>query len=193
MGAATPTLPCKIWHPALRSPVIVQWIAPQEGPFKINVDGSSLSLRQAGSGWILRDSIGALILVWANSYGLASNIVVETQGLLDGIHHCYYSGFCDIYVESNLKILRKVTTGSLHVPWMIDSFVREICSLMSQGNILLMHIHREYGKVEDKCKRLVTDSDQAKTLAITANTKIGDALRSYPSPRAKQSLDLCND
>ncbi|KAL3500858.1 hypothetical protein ACH5RR_039951 [Cinchona calisaya] len=36
-------------------------------------------------------------------------------------------------------------------------------------------------------------NDQVKTLAITTNTKIGDALRSNPSPRAKQSLDLCND
>ncbi|KAL3513370.1 hypothetical protein ACH5RR_026087 [Cinchona calisaya] len=92
MGTVIPALPCKISHPTIRSPVLVQWIAPREGSFRLNVDGSSLRSKQVGGERVIWDSFGYLVLASANSYGLPTNMIAEARPFLHGIRH-YKLGF----------------------------------------------------------------------------------------------------
>ncbi|KAL3527838.1 hypothetical protein ACH5RR_012494 [Cinchona calisaya] len=94
-------LPCKVSRSPSLTSVLVKWILPPVGTFKLNFDGSSLSTDHAGGGRVLQDSLGSLILASVNRYGQATNMVVESRALLDGLHMCCVSGFLDICVESD--------------------------------------------------------------------------------------------
>ena len=45
--------PCKIYRP-----IIVKWLLPPRGRYKLNADGSSRLNSQSGCGWIIRDAYG---------------------------------------------------------------------------------------------------------------------------------------
>lgn len=71
-------------------PRLIAWKPPDEGLFKLNVDGrSSGNLGKSSGGGIIQDYRRNVVVGFAHFYGHATNTIAECHTLLDGLHLCH--------------------------------------------------------------------------------------------------------
>ncbi|KAL3537854.1 hypothetical protein ACH5RR_001220 [Cinchona calisaya] len=89
----------------------------------MNVDGSSLGTSRPGGGAILPDSSRHLISALSSYYGEATNMVIESWTLLDGLNMCNKMGISNVDVETDSEYLSKIVIGTIRAPkkWMLLS------------------------------------------------------------------------
>lgn len=112
--------------------LIVKWLRPQQGWYKLNVDGRSLGNPvSSGAGGAIRDYRGDLISGFAIHTGIHSNNFAEFMGLIQGLRIVRYPGLQNIEIiemDSKLVIdwIKKKRSGM----WYLKDFWEEMLRLL---------------------------------------------------------------
>ena len=77
---------------------MIRWQWPNEGVFKLNVDGSSFgNPGEAGFGGLVRGADGHWIFSFYGSVGFADNLLPELMAICNGLHIAWEHGYRCIY------------------------------------------------------------------------------------------------
>ncbi|KAL3513307.1 hypothetical protein ACH5RR_026024 [Cinchona calisaya] len=99
-----------------RVPCSITWPLPTFSFYKLNTDESSWgNSRAAEGGGIIRTSMGIPMAGFVLCFGFASNIVVESLALLEGIRLYLDEHLSPIIVETDSQILSDMIPGKAQV------------------------------------------------------------------------------
>ncbi|KAL3513306.1 hypothetical protein ACH5RR_026023 [Cinchona calisaya] len=151
----------------IRVPCSVTWPPPTFNFCKLNMDGSSRGhLGAAKGGGIFRTSMGIPMACFAQSFGFASNIEVESLALLEGIHLYLDKHQSPIIVVTDCQILCDMILGKARVPWSLYAIVSHAKYHMSHSPVQIVHSFKKANTVEDALSRYASSSLELASLAL---------------------------
>ncbi|XP_027118706.2 uncharacterized protein [Coffea arabica] len=128
---------------------LVRWIGPELWVLTLNTDGCSKgNPGTGGSGGVLRDSSGRLLLAFSAYLGETTSLHAETSALLIGLRECAQRGFGNVGVQLDSLVLVGILQKTFQCPWHIRRAVWQIWQLLGDSP-RVAHCYREANKVAD--------------------------------------------
>ena len=119
------------------------WRKPQGGFVKINFEGSKSS-QGAEGGFIIRNWDGKFIQTFAFNLGASSVLIAEVTAMRNGLQVGVRTGYPNIHIEWDNKVLIHAVQRWIHRPWEIQILVQDILAYVQLCNkIYIHHIFRE--------------------------------------------------
>lgn len=133
-----------------REMAYISWKFPEQGWFKINVDGASANNPgKAGGGGVIRNDTGCWVKGFCINLGMASNVAAELLAILQGLKLAWDLGIRRVHLETDsltgLELVMKEPRGSPH-----HNVIQEIRKqIKQQWECKVSHIWREGNQVAD--------------------------------------------
>ncbi|KAL6576622.1 hypothetical protein OROMI_010898 [Orobanche minor] len=99
----------------------VTWKMPVQ-QVKLNSDGYSLKSGSAGSGVVLRDQQGMVLLAKATYLSNMDSLEAEVRSLTIGMEAAYYQGYTEVQVEVDSLIFLKMLRKKIAIPWRLNTW-----------------------------------------------------------------------
>ena len=124
--------------------IVVKWLLSPSGRVKLNVDGSSLgNPGEAGSGGILRDELGRIILAYSCYLGTQNNTFAEISALLIGLRLCGYFDLCNVEVETDSILVYNWVSKKDKIPVKYSFMLQDVIQLMELIVLKMDYVYRE--------------------------------------------------
>ncbi|KAL5818299.1 hypothetical protein ACOSQ4_022141 [Xanthoceras sorbifolium] len=135
---------------------IIVWIPPQQGWFKLNIDGSRETAEgNIAAGGIIRDDAKNWVLGFALNRGKGSIMDAELWGIYEGLLLCWKAGFKKIIVESDSKeAVDLINTNSNDNSPFLSIILG--CKKLLEGDwsCSIIHTFREANRVADRLAKI---------------------------------------
>ncbi|PKU84839.1 Putative ribonuclease H protein [Dendrobium catenatum] len=122
--------------------ILVRWIKPSSGYYKLNTDGAFSNLK-AGVGGIIRDCRGNTIMAFAGPSVIRTACLAEILALKYGLNLCNTLGITNVWIELDAQTIIHYISGKGSANPLYLYIIREIKCLLYSFNFVLSHIHRE--------------------------------------------------
>ncbi|KAK9988891.1 hypothetical protein SO802_029130 [Lithocarpus litseifolius] len=146
MKAATEYFYCVGKWPASKrhSVILVCWYKPQEGWFKLNLDGASLGNPEKVGGGLIRDSYGRWIKGFMIYIGISTSIIAEFWALRDSLTLASQLGITHLAVELDAKVVVDLILSRKTPNSSYTSILNDCRYLLEQfQQIVIKHVFRE--------------------------------------------------
>ncbi|XP_059064974.1 uncharacterized protein LOC131857009 [Cryptomeria japonica] len=125
-----------------------KWSSPPPR-LKLNFDGVSRSGSVARGG-IIKDSLGNLVLAYAENFDSILSNMAEALALLGGLKMALGTNTKTLIIEGDSKLIIKATKGALGICWRIKNVIKDIWSMIVWlEDFQIQHIYREGNGVAD--------------------------------------------
>lgn len=124
--------------------VHVNWVAPPDGSFKLNTDGSH-SQGLSACGGLVRDSMGQFVRGFHCNLGATTSVSAELWGLVLGLRMARSLGILSLLVELDSKgVVNMVQLRRTHCVH-LQPLLEEACDLMyaADRSCSITHVFRE--------------------------------------------------
>ncbi|PKU67107.1 Putative ribonuclease H protein [Dendrobium catenatum] len=122
--------------------ILVRWIKPPTGYYKLNTDGVFSRLK-VGCGGIIRDCLGNTILAFAGPSIIKTVSLSEILALRYGLNLCNSLGITNVWIELDAQTIIQYIFGKGTANPLYFYIIREIKLRLSSFNFTISHIHRE--------------------------------------------------
>ncbi|XP_073133701.1 uncharacterized protein [Henckelia pumila] len=140
--------------------VIVRWLKPPPGFFKLNVDGSSKgNPGESSVGGLVRDSSGRTLGFFSEFIGPGSNVRAELWAVWRGVLFCSDHSLFPLWIETDSQIAIQILR-SRRCRWDLDHIVSRTRILVRHRPVYFSHIYREGNSVADALARHAHDHQQ---------------------------------
>lgn len=131
--------------------IMVSWIKPTLGRYKLNTDGSCLQENgKIGGGGILRDHQGSIIFAFDSPSSFGTNNIAELKAAVYGLEWCEQHGYKDIVLEVDSELLSKWISNTIQIPWRCQQYVQHIHQITKKlHHFQCQHIYREANSTTD--------------------------------------------
>lgn len=85
--------------------IMVSWLPPPRGMFKLNFDGRCISNTIAGCGGLLRNARGEWIRGFSRQLNEKCPVAAEYRSVMEGIKFCQELGLNSFIVESDARLV----------------------------------------------------------------------------------------
>ena len=96
---------------------------------KLNFDGTHSS-SGAAAGFVLRNWVGRFLQAGTRFLEGAPILVAEATAMRDGIQAALATGCRNLIVEGDNKIVIQAIQGQIHIPWQIQTLIRDIHNMI---------------------------------------------------------------
>ena len=128
---------------------LIRWQSPPGGYIKINFDGTHSS-SGAAAGFIIRDWRGRFIQAGTRFLEGAPILVAEATAMRDGLQAALALGCHNLIVEGDNQIVIQAIQGQIHIPWQIQTLIRDIRNMLPPTvHCLFQHTYREGNAAAD--------------------------------------------
>ncbi|KAI3473514.1 hypothetical protein Pfo_031507, partial [Paulownia fortunei] len=129
----------------------VLWEKPQEGWFKLNTNGAAKGqTEQAGTGGIIRDHFGNVVVAYYEYIGNCNSIYAEIFALVKGLELAKGEGIVNLWIEMDTQIgINLVSSNTAQGHWRLQEMLAKSKYIMSQMHTHISHIYREENKIAD--------------------------------------------
>jgi len=135
------------------------WQPPLKNYLKLNIDGASKgNPRLAGSGGVLRNEEGRIILIFHSHLGKATNNMAELMAMEQGLEILIKNRSSNVIIEADSEItinsVKRISCGSkpekVSNHWrLIQVYQRIQAHLQGLGSISFNHVRRNANKLAD--------------------------------------------
>ena len=127
----------------------IHWIPPIYDRFKLNFDDSRINDTSA-LGWVIRDSNGIIKMAGCRHLGKSFIIVIECVTLRDEILATKNSGYSNLEIEGDSKILIDCYNKSINIPSSIILLREDTWKLSYDMDIYECgHVYKEANRTVD--------------------------------------------
>ncbi|KAL0283183.1 UNVERIFIED_CONTAM: putative ribonuclease H protein, partial [Sesamum radiatum] len=128
----------------------VHWRKPQEGWYKLNMDGASKGNPGiSGAGGILQDQLGKVIFAFQEPLGIATNTQAELSAIHRGLQIYVSRGLRKVWIETDATAIIKLISAPQRGAWNLQANLQNIRKILNQMEHKLSHIFREGNQVAD--------------------------------------------
>ena len=117
--------------------VLVKWVKPPLGWFKLNTDGSSNQHRVLARGGVIRDAFGNWVVGFSSVIDFTTSVMVEQSVLRDGLVMAKNLGIAKIVVE--LDAFVNLVTISSKAKKLMKNIVMECKNLLHDFEKYIVH------------------------------------------------------
>ncbi|PKU82515.1 Putative ribonuclease H protein [Dendrobium catenatum] len=117
--------------------ILVRWIKPSSGYYKLNTDGAFSNLK-AGYGGIIRDCRGNTILAFASPSVIRTACLAEILALKYGLNLCNTLGITNVGIELDAQTILHYISGKGSSNPLYFYIIREIKFLLSSFNLFYL-------------------------------------------------------
>jgi ribonuclease HI len=129
---------------------MIGWVPPKDGFVKLNTDGASKNMQQAGCGGIVRGSQGEWIRGYAKSVGMCNAFVAELWGVLEGLRIVKNMGFRKVELCIDSQSVVQVIQNGYAQSSMGGPLLKQIWQLLDHDwNVEISHTYREANHCAD--------------------------------------------
>ncbi|XP_026439307.1 uncharacterized protein LOC113337995 [Papaver somniferum] len=148
--------------------IFISWQYPQNGFFKINIDGFSNDDGFAGIDGVIRDESGAFVACYWKHIFKNNNNVAEVLAIRDGLRLAVDLGLHYLEVESDSSYVVQLCNEEVQPNWDCFGLLKEISGLKSRfSQVKIQQRYREANKVADKYRLKMELLEIMKTFGLT--------------------------
>ncbi|KAH7845274.1 hypothetical protein Vadar_000239 [Vaccinium darrowii] len=185
------------WHfvaspertPRSKNVVMIKWLHPPPGSFKLNTDGAFKgSLGQATGGGLIRDDKGNWIVGFHRSFRALQGLEAEFWALRDGLLLAQNKRLVPLKVEMDALAAIQLISDSNQTRHFLSNIIHDCRCLMRQlGVVKIDHAYREGNKCADLLASMSFNDDLDFHVFDVApaciNSQLGDDLNGAQFPR----------
>ncbi|XP_042964656.1 uncharacterized protein LOC122298876 [Carya illinoinensis] len=148
----------EVKHVKRKNFLLVKWMKPSPGWFKLNVDGSSLgNPGHMGAGGVIRDAKGNLIWAFAKELGYGLNNEAELSALYYGLLFCKDLDIGRVEIElDSLLVVHWLQKGRCGI-WYLEDYWEKIQVMVETLEVKIQHVYREGNAGADFLARLASN------------------------------------
>ncbi|CAO2183654.1 unnamed protein product [Urochloa humidicola] len=174
--------------------VLVQWMPPPRGWFKMNFDGSVYhdGSRRASIGGAIRDSTGRVVLTFAEQTEHSTVGIVEARAMIRGLHLALELGLDRVIVEGDDLVLVQLLRGEETQTRIPVAMQEEILGLLRcfPGRDV-RHVYREGNQVAHAVQAGARPGGVWRRARAAAARCVGEGRRGQAWRRARAHGDPC--
>lgn len=137
--------------------MVVRWLPPPPGCYKLNVDGSSEN-GHIYACCVIRNSLGFFVTAFSVCLGTGIALDAEVLAGMHGVIFAKARGWNSLWLETDSVLAKKILTvdGKL-IQWRIRPAWRRYEESRRQVTLQVSHIHREGNAIADMLAKLHID------------------------------------